>query len=113
MIMVFFLFLSCDKDMNSVGVCNCEEPREDIPWLKELINKADTDDTGNYKGTIWFLNYKGQDVFVTDMMMGSGGILYYFFDCEGNKITLDTNETLYSFTQKLKNATIIYTNVSL
>ncbi|AEW22062.1 hypothetical protein BFO_1104 [Tannerella forsythia 92A2] len=54
-------------------------------------------------------------MFVTDMMMGSGGILYYFYDCRGNKIVWDTtkNEELFSFTQKLKSAKVIYTNIPL
>lgn len=114
-IVVFFLFLSCNKNVSPIAYCGCENPQENILWLKELIHKAETDNTGNYKGTIWLLNYKGQDMFVTDMMMGSGGILYYFFDCSGNKIVWNTtkNEELSSFTQELKSAKVIYTNVPL
>ncbi len=117
MIMMLFLFLSCDKDVNFTEnyICGCKAAKEELPWLKELINKANTDTTGNYKGTIWFLNYQGQDMFVTDMMMGSGGILYYYFDCKGDKIKWDTidrrDDALYLFTQKLKTATHIYSNI--
>ena len=114
-VFIFFLLLSCNKDSNSVADCKCENPQKNLPWLKELIHKAETDNTGNYKGTIWLLNYEGQDMFVTDMMMGSGGILYYFFDCKGDKTIWDmtTKEELSSFTQKLKSAKVIYTNVLL
>lgn len=112
---LFLVFLSCNKDSGPVADCGCENPQKDLPWLKELIDKANTDDTGNYKGTIWLLNYKGQDMFVTDMMMGSGGSLYHFFDCSGKKIvwenTKDKNDTLALFTQKLKSSRVIYTNI--
>ena len=60
-IFIFCLFSSRNKDSNSVADCRCENPQKNLPWLKELIHKAETDNTGNYKGTIWFLNYKGQD----------------------------------------------------
>ena len=56
---LFLVFLSCNKDSGPVADCGCENPQKDLPWLKELIDKANTDDTGNYKGTIWLLNYKG------------------------------------------------------
>ena len=58
--------------------------KENLPWLKELIQKAETDTTGNYLGCIWLEKYKGQNIFVTNMMLGSGGILYWFFDNSGN-----------------------------
>ncbi len=108
------LLLSCNKDLNSVSDCRCESPEENLPWLKELIKKAEKDTTGNYKGTIWLINYKGQDMFVTDMMLGSGGLLFHFFDCKGNEITIaGTNgkENLATFIQKLKKATPIYSNI--
>ncbi len=82
------LFISCNSDFQETTskACGCEQPQKELPWLKELIKKAETDKTGNYWGTIWLLNYKGQDIFVTDMMLGSGGIANYFFDCSGNHL---------------------------
>jgi hypothetical protein len=47
--------------------------------ITELPPETITDKTGNYWGTIWLEKYKGQDVFVTNMGLGSGGIMYYFF----------------------------------
>ncbi|MGI6340032.1 MAG: hypothetical protein ACOXZV_11750 [Bacteroidales bacterium] len=94
------LLLSCNSDFQNINtdyysdfqstntdnVCGCEQPQKELPWLKELIIKAETDKTGNYWGTIWLLNYKGQDIFVTDMMLGSGGIANYFFNCSGDHL---------------------------
>ena len=84
------LFLSCSKsDSNSdstttVTACGCENPQKNLPWLKELIQKAKSDKTGNYTGCIWLEKYQGKDIFVTNMMLGSGGVMYYVFDCSGN-----------------------------
>lgn len=64
--------------------CGADNPRENLPWLKEWIEKAKIDKTGNYLGTIWLVQYKEQNIFVTNMMLGSGGIAYWFFDCSGN-----------------------------
>ena len=60
------LLLSCNSDFqntNTDNVCGCGQPQKELPWLKELIIKAETDKTGNYWGTIWLLNYKEQDIF--------------------------------------------------
>jgi hypothetical protein len=75
-----------------VAACGCEQSQKDLPWLKELIKKANTDKTGNYWGTIWLEKYKGQDIFVTNMMLGSGGIMYWFFDCSGNHLIFQSGE---------------------
>ncbi|MDR2117957.1 MAG: hypothetical protein LBP25_00265 [Tannerellaceae bacterium] len=64
--------------------CGADNPAENLPWLKELIEKAETDRTGHYRGTVWLVSYKGKNIFVTDMMLGSGGIAYWFFNCAGN-----------------------------
>lgn len=57
---------------------------KNIKWLKDLIDLSKTDKTGNYIGCIWVESYKGQDIFVTNMGLGSGGIMYWFFDSSGN-----------------------------
>ncbi|MEK7718447.1 MAG: hypothetical protein AAB347_02370, partial [Bacteroidota bacterium] len=51
----------------------------------ELANQSLNDKTGNYVGSIWIITYEGSDIIVTDMALGSGGILYYFFDCNGEQ----------------------------
>jgi len=55
-----------------------------LQWLKDLIELSKTDKTGHYLGCIWLENYKGQDIFVTNMMLGSGGVMCWFFDRSGN-----------------------------
>ena len=58
-----------------------------------MITKAENDKTGNYIGTIWLIKYKGKDIFVTDMALGSGGIANYFFDCSGNHLIWRNGES--------------------
>jgi hypothetical protein len=70
----------------AIAECGTDNPQENLPWLKALIEKAKTDQTGHYVGTIWLVSYKGKDIFVTNMGLGSGGIMYWFFDCSGNHL---------------------------
>ncbi|MDR1722541.1 MAG: hypothetical protein LBR84_01210 [Tannerella sp.] len=56
------LLMSCANDINITEqstACGCENPQENLAWLKALIQKSETDKTGNYLGTIWLLNYEG------------------------------------------------------
>ena len=84
------VFTSCNSksestDTEEMTVCDgCTLPQENIPWLKNLIDSSKTDKTGNLYGCIWLENFKGQDIFVTNMGLGSGGVMYWFFDCSGN-----------------------------
>jgi hypothetical protein len=93
---IFVLFIclaSCapkddaaDDDGNDIVACGVRQPQKNLPWLKAWIEKAETDQTLNCLGTIWLVQYKGQDLFVTNMMLGSGGIMYWFLDCSGNHL---------------------------
>jgi hypothetical protein len=51
--------------------------------MNELIHRAETDKTGNYTGCIWLEPYKGENFYITNMMLGSGGIAYWCFDSQG------------------------------
>jgi len=57
---------------------------EDMQWLQKLIDLSKTDKTGFCIGRIWIESYKGQDIFVTNMGLGSGGVMYCLFDSSGN-----------------------------
>ena len=84
------LFVSCtqnqDTNIDWPQFQSPKIPQKNLPWLKELIKKAESDNTGHYIGCIWLENYKGRDFFITNMMLGSGGVMYWFFDCWGNHI---------------------------
>ena len=77
---------------NGISACGVTDPAKNLPWLTKLIETAKTDNTGNYLGRIWLEKFKGQDIFVTNMMLGSGGVAYWFFDCLGNHLLSRTWE---------------------
>ena len=86
------LFTGCDsnsglKSDEVVTLSNGSTLRLDnLQWLKKLIDLSKTDKTANYFGRIWLEKFNGQDIFVTNMMFGSGGVMYYFFDSSGASI---------------------------
>lgn len=78
-------FYCCSCRLNSTGING---------WVcSGICTKAENDKTGNYIGTIWLIKYKGKDIFVTDMALGSGGIANYFFDCSGNHLIWRNGES--------------------
>ena len=95
-----------DIDDTTISACGVTDPAKNLTWLSELIETAKTDNTGNYLGRIWLEKFKGQDIFVTDMMLGSGGIAYWFFDCSGNHLA--RNDDFQSFMSNMKLDVIIY-----
>jgi hypothetical protein len=132
------LFLnSCEKNFNkdtidekAINTCGVTDPAKNLPWLVELIEKANTDKTGNYMGRIWLEKFKDQDIFVTDMMLGSGGVAYWVFDCFGNHfmskdwgyepcpackfvgnhhVFMEDEEEFHSFMLNMKLDVIVYT----
>ena len=67
--------------------CGIENPAENLPWLKDLISRAqDTNDPDHwyFRGNIWLEKYRGRDIFVANMHFGSGSVMYHYFDCSGN-----------------------------
>jgi hypothetical protein len=95
---LFLLLTSCNSNETENGeivACGVHQPQENLPWLKELIVKAETDRTGQCLGSIWLVRYRGQDIFVTNMGFGSGGIAYWFLDCSGNHLIRKNEEGSY------------------
>ena len=76
------------NEQNSNSICGCEQPNEDLPWLKELIQKSEIVSRENchYWGCIWHGKFNGKDIFIVDMMLGSGGVAFWAFDCCGNHL---------------------------
>lgn len=96
-----------NSSSNEITACGVQQPAKNLPWLADLIAKAKTDKTGNYIGVIWLERYKDQDVFVTNMMLGSGGLAYHVFDCMGNQMTIDRTDEM-SFFNHLKKDIVVY-----
>ena len=69
---------------------------ENFQWLDKLIHLSKTDKTMHYYGRIWLDTFQGQDIFVTNMMLGSGGVMYYFFDSSGASIIVKGYERYHN-----------------
>lgn len=70
--------------------------QDDMDWLAEIIHKAEEDKKekkhkGNYIGWISSTEYNGTTLFVVSMMLGSGGLPYRLFDCNGNLVDYPHN----------------------
>jgi len=81
--LIVFLSLSCERNDNNENlICGVKKPLEELEWLKELVQKAETDTTGHYKGTIYLEKIGNEDAFFVEMSMGSGGIKGAFYNCD-------------------------------
>ncbi len=117
---ILLLTFSCNNaneaEKNS-SICGVNDPVKDLPWLRDIVNKADQDKAnktylGNYLGKIYLETYKGNSVFLCDMAMGSGGLAGYVFRCNGTKeeFNNDPKEVLLFF-NSAKKTNVIYSNV--
>ena len=111
-------FLSCeDKEdnyiepLNSLIACGYNDPLNEIDWLNNLANKALTDNSGNYLGSIWIVNYDGTDYFITDMSLESGGIYHHYFDCGGNPISSNV-PTPSELEDLIENSKMIFSTIN-
>jgi hypothetical protein len=92
-LIVFSIFWSCKKDgdgriqsINEIKACGVNDPLNNLNWLYNIVVKSSTDNSGNYLGDIWIVSYEGNDFIITDMALGSGGVMYHIFDCSGNPL---------------------------
>ena len=123
-LLIFILWPSCNsgpetaKDFTS-AICGVNDPSKDLPWLKDIINKAEQDKAfrtypGNYMGKIYLETYKDNSVFLCDMAMYSGGIAGHVFHCDGTKEEFNNDpKEVESFFNSIKKINIIYSNVPI
>ena len=95
MVIFTILILSCDKNQKGNYIapcskiidfhaCDVDDIGNNLKWLNDIILISKTDKTGNYLGRIWYKKYDNQDIIVTDMSLGSGGLAYHTFNCSVN-----------------------------
>jgi hypothetical protein len=79
---VFVLILSCEKNDNT---CNCDNPLEDLQWLKDLKSSLTNCSCqtsiiqGTYKNeTVFFVSPTGSECF--------GNLTYVLRDCNGDTV---------------------------
>lgn len=104
-LLIVVIAITCKRNDENIPACGFDNPTEQITWLKELIEIADSDTTGLYKGKIYLEEYNGNDVFWVEMSMGSGALMGHWFDCDGNTLIIPIDSITPS-RQKL-----IYANI--
>jgi len=88
-----------------------------IIWLEDILEKAEDDKAsmkhlGNYIGWISLTTFKGKPHFVVNMGMGSGGLAFRLFDCGGNWILPQKDETFPNFVSDPKaRGKVIYSSL--
>ncbi|HBE41811.1 MAG TPA: hypothetical protein DDW27_11520 [Bacteroidales bacterium] len=119
-VLIPMLFLSCDKTENdnyiapcgkiiNCHACGVDDVGNNLKWLNDLIVTSQNDKTGNYLGRIWYKKYNDQDIIVTDMSLGSGGIAYYCYKCSGENIVIED----LNFYNSLSQSDILWTNICI
>ncbi|SFF17770.1 hypothetical protein [Spirosoma endophyticum] len=95
--------------------CGVKNPAKDLPWLKDIITKANEDKAtmahqGNYMGSIYLESLRDEPVFLVKMMMGSGGLAGYFFRCDGQRV-YPTAEEITTVVAGYQNKKVVYANL--
>jgi len=103
LILALLAFAGCEK---SDKTCNCNNPTEDLPWLKEL--KASLTDC-TCKVSIFEATYKDQTVFYTLMNdpLCDGIWPVVLLDCDGNQLKTYPSAD-QDFTREVTNQSIVY-----
>ncbi len=88
----------------------------DMLWLSDIITKAIEDKAtmkylGAYRGTIYLNTYRNSPVFIIDMMLNSGGVMFHAFDCNNQIIPFTNSEAVSFYLETKANGKIIYSNI--
>lgn len=117
---ITFLFPDCNKRDRKTPLEGIELAKKlcgnDMSWLSDIIAKAEEDKTsrryqGNYIGTVYLTSFQNRPVILINMPMGSGGLVYYAFDCNHQRLYPTENgqsDTFY--TETVAKGKIIYSN---
>lgn len=97
--------------------CGSVDSDQSLQWLKDIVRKAEEDKRtkkylGNYMGKIFLTSYHNQPVFYITMILGSGGLYGYRYDCNGDNVTIPPNDII-TFDQNAQKGTLIYSNVPI
>ncbi|KAA0988729.1 hypothetical protein [Dyadobacter aurulentus] len=89
---------ACGHDVQcALGRAQSVCDQNTMVWLSDMLTKAEEDrisktHKGNYIGMISLIRYKGQPVVYTNFALGSGGIAFYLFDCNGNPVSCEADD---------------------
>jgi hypothetical protein len=106
-------------DIDNLTACGVLRPHENLPWLVEIIAKAENAmEDGviikdiDYAGTVWVTLYKGKNIFLTNMVLNEFTPYIKTFDCDGNRGPFVDAEDVEDFYGNIHTYTVVYNNVS-
>ena len=103
---IILLFTYCKKE--DTKVCGCEDPATELQWLNELIQKAETDTSGLFMGSIYYEVINMEELFFIMMELDSiNGDIKHWLECDGEEVNFEFHEEPKNM--KLNN--LIYTNI--
>lgn len=115
-VLLLFSLLSCDKNDLSpenaalaYSACGVKDPANELPWLKEIIHKAENGpDKFSDAGTVQLITYQGQSYFIYQKyVMSCMACLVY--DCQGNKLDILSRPELHmAIIEHMSEKNIIY-----
>lgn len=107
LVSIILLFTYCKKE--DTKICGCDDPTTELQWLNELIQKAETDTTGLYKGQIFFDEVNNQELFWVLMQLDSvNGGIDHWFNCAGEKMNFE----IYEIPNDFEASRLIYSNIN-
>ena len=87
--LVFCIIVNCNGvEKQKETFCGVADPKNELIWLKEIIDIAETHQDINYIGAIYAEEYLGNDVIYIAMMLGSGGLPGHWFNCDGTALKI-------------------------
>lgn len=94
--------LNCDRaEVKDETFCGVSDPGNDLIWLKEIIDIAETHQNLFYIGAIYDEEYLGIDVVYVEMSLGSGGLPGHWFNCDGTAVKITPGNSPIATKQRL------------
>jgi hypothetical protein len=89
LIVTIFIIYNCNcVEKQEPDFCGVTDPKNELIWLKEIIDIAETHQDVNYIGAIYAEEYMENDVVFVEMSLGSGGLLGHWFNCDGTALKI-------------------------
>jgi hypothetical protein len=91
-ILLFFILLNCDGiEEKDETFCGVSDPGNELIWIKEIIDIAETHQNFNYIGAIYAEEYLKNDVVYVEMSLGNSGLPGHWFNCNGTALIFTPN----------------------
>lgn len=106
LLIIVFLTAGCEQEEFKRG-CNVLDPVQEIKWLHERVEELKTSSNCQF---VQQGKYNGHSVFVLGSCDANVNSINAVYDCEGNLLCFNGDETCPNFNQEVTDLKIIWTN---